>query len=153
MRALAEYPLVSPLLSTVKKYERQLSALSMVAGFIFDNYYFDRVDHPATQIVLAAYLALAIVSIVLIHFVESDAEPPSLLVKGHPFLVIATQFALGGLWSAFLIFYGRSALAVTSWPFLVMLAAMLIGNEVFRQYHARLAFTLTLLFSRCVVSF
>ena len=146
MRALAEYPLVSPLLTTVKKYERPLSAVSMVAGFIFDNYYFDRVDHPATQIVLAAYLALAIVSIVLIHFVESDAEPPSLLVKGHPLLVIATQFALGGLWSAFLIFYGRSALAVTSWPFLVMLAAMLIGNEAFRQYHARLAFTLTLLF-------
>jgi hypothetical protein len=146
VRALAEYPLVTPLLTTVKKYERPLSAVSMVAGFIFDNYYFERVDHPATQIVLAAYLALAIASIVLIHFVESDAEPPALLVKGHPLLVVATQFALGGLWSAFLIFYGRSALAVTSWPFLVILAAMLIGNEAFRQYHARLAFTCTLLF-------
>ena len=62
--------LVSPLFSTVKKYERPLSAVSMVAGFIFDNFYFDRVDHPATQIVLAVYLALAVVSIVLIHFVE-----------------------------------------------------------------------------------
>src|SRR5262249_7618694 len=69
-----------------------------------------------------------------------------LLVKGHPFLVVATQFALGGLWSAFLIFYGRSALATTSWPFVVVLAAVLIGNEVFRQYHSRLAFTCTLLF-------
>ena len=63
MRALAEYPLVSPLFSTVKRYERPLSAASMVAGFVFDNFYFDRVDHPATQIVLAAYLALAVVSI------------------------------------------------------------------------------------------
>lgn len=132
--------------STVKKYERPLSAVSMVAGFIFDNFYFDRVDHPATQIVLAVYLALAVVSIVLVHFVESDAEPPDLLVKGHPLLVVATQFALGGLWSAFLIFYGRSAMAATSWPFLVVLAGMLIGNEVFRKYHARLAFTCTLLF-------
>lgn len=146
LRALAEYPLVSPLLSTIKRYERPLSATSMVGGFIFDNYYFERVDHPATQIVLAAYLALAIASIVLIHFVESDAEPPSLLVKGHPLLVIATQFALGGLWSAFLIFYGRSALGTTSWPFVTVLAAMLIGNEAFRQYHSRLAFTCTLLF-------
>ena len=146
MRALAEYPLFSPLLSTIKRYERPLSAASMVAGFIFDNYYFERVDHPATQIVLAAYLALAIASIVLIHFIESDAEPPSILVKGHPLFVVATQFALGGLWSAFLIFYGRSALATTSWPFVVVLAAMLIGNEAFRQYHSRLAFTCTLLF-------
>jgi hypothetical protein len=146
LRALAEYPLVSPLFSTVKRYERPLSAVSMVAGFVFDNYYFDRVDHPATQIVLAVYLVLAIGSIVLIHFVESDAEPPALLVKAHPLLVVATQFALGGLWSAFLIFYGRSAFTATSWPFLVVLAGMLIGNEVFRKHHARLAFTCTLLF-------
>jgi hypothetical protein len=146
LRALAEYPLVSPLFSTVKRYERPLSAVSMVAGFVFDNFYFDRVDHPATQIVLAVYLTLAIASIVLIHFVESDAEPPALLVKSHPLLVVATQFALGGLWSAFLIFYGRSAMTATSWPFLVVLAGMLIGNEAFRKYHARLAFTCSLLF-------
>jgi hypothetical protein len=146
LRALAEYPLVSPLLTTIKRYERPLSAVAMVAGFIFDNYFFERVDHPATQIVLAVYLLLAVTSIVIIHFVESDAEPPSLLVKAHPLFVFATQFALGGLWSAFLIFYGRSALATTSWPFVVVLAAMLIGNESFRQYHARLAFTCTLLF-------
>jgi len=146
LRALVEYPLVSPLLLTVKRYERPLSAISMVAGFVFDNFYFDRVDHPATQIVLAVYLALAVVSIVLVHFVESDAEPPDLLVKGHSLLVVATQFALGGLWSAFLIFYGRSAMTTTSWPFLVVLAGMLIGNEAFRKYHARLAFTCTLLF-------
>ena len=146
MRALAEYPLVSPFLMTVKRYERPLSAASMVAGFIFDNYYFDRVDHPATQVVLAVYLVLAIASIALIHFVESDAEPPDLLVKAHPLLVVATQFALGGLWSAFLIFYGRSAITATSWPFLLVLAGMLIGNEAFRKYHARLAFTCSLLF-------
>ncbi len=146
MRALAEYRLVSPLFSTIKRYERQLSAVSMVGGFVFDNYYFERVDHPATQIVLFAYLFIAIGSIVLVHFVESDAEPPSLLVKSRPLLVVATQFALGGLWSAFLIFYGRSALTATSWPFLVVLGGMLIGNEVFRKYHARLAFTCTLLF-------
>jgi len=146
LRALAENRLVSPLFSTIKRYERQLSAVSMVGGFVFDNYYFDRVDHPATQIVLFAYLLIAIVSIVLVHFVESDAEPPSVLVKGQSLLVVATQFALGGLWSAFLIFYGRSALAATSWPFLVVLGGMLVGNEVFRKYHARLAFTCTLLF-------
>jgi hypothetical protein len=146
LRALAEYPLVSPLLTTIKRYERPLSAISMVAGFIFDNYFFERVDHPATQIVLAAYLVVAILSIVLIHFIEADAEPPALLVKAHPLFVVATQFALGGLWSAFLIFYGRSALTVTSWPFLLVLAGMLIGNEVFRQYHSRLAFNCTLLF-------
>jgi len=44
------------------------------------------------------------------------------------------------------VFYGRSAVIAASWPFLIVLAAMLVGNEVFRKYHSRLAFTCTLLF-------
>ncbi|HXJ00940.1 MAG TPA: DUF2914 domain-containing protein, partial [Micropepsaceae bacterium] len=48
--------------------------------------------------------------------------------------------------SAFLIFYGRSAVIAASWPFLLVLAGMLVGNEIFRKYQERLAFTCTLLF-------
>lgn len=118
----------------------------MIAGFAFDNYYFGRVDHPATQIVLFAYLLSAIVSLVLLHFVESRPEPQQMLQKAHPLLVAATQFSLGGLWSAFLVFYGRSAVFAISWPFLIVLAAMLVGNEMFRKYRSRLVFTCTLLF-------
>src|SRR5262249_26712404 len=51
-----------------------------------------------------------------------------------------------GLWSAFVIFYGRSAVVAASWPFLLMLVAILVGNEVFRKYHSRLAFACVLLF-------
>lgn len=58
----------------------------------------------------------------------------------------ATQFALGGLWSGFLVFYSRSAVFTTSWPFLLILTAALFGNEIFRKYHSRLVFTALLLF-------
>ena len=57
-----------------------------------------------------------------------------------------TQFAFGGLWSAFLIFYSRSAVMATSWPFLLILAAVFVGNELFRDYRSRLVFTAILLF-------
>jgi hypothetical protein len=50
------------------------------------------------------------------------------------------------LWSGFLVFYSRSAVLAASWPFLVLLLAFLIGNEVFRRYHSRLVFTALLLF-------
>jgi hypothetical protein len=133
-------------LATIRKFERPLSALSMIAGFAFDNYYFGRVDHPATQIVLFTYLLCAIGSILLLHLIESRAAPDGIFLKAHPLFVVATQFAFGGLWSAFLIFYGRSAVIAASWPFLIVLAAMLVGNEMFRKYHARLAFAATLLF-------
>ena len=137
---------MSLLHSLIMRYERHLSAASMVTGFAFDNYYFGRVDHPATQIVLFLYLVFATGSIMALHFIESHPEPQGKLGKVHPLLVAATQFALGGLWSAFLIFYGRSAVITESWPFLIVLGAMLVGNEMFQKYRARLAFTCTLLF-------
>ena len=137
---------MSSLLSTIKRYERHLSALSMAAGSAFDNYYLGRVDNPATQIVLFVYLLFAVGSILLLHFIESRAELEGMLQRAHPLLVAATQFAFGGLWSAFLIFYGRSAVMAASWPFLIILAAMLVGNEMFQKYQSRLVFTCTLLF-------
>ncbi len=134
------------LVSRFKKYERFMSALAMIAGFTFDNYFFQRIDHFATQLVLLAYLTFATSAIVLLHYIDSCSEPAKALRKLHSFLVMATQFAFGGLWSAFLIFYGRSAVLAASWPFLLILSAMLVGNEVFRDYRDRLAFTCTLLF-------
>ncbi len=39
-----------------------------------------------------------------------------------------------------------SAVLLASWPFLLVLVAIFIGNEVFKQYYERLVFTATLLF-------
>jgi hypothetical protein len=64
----------------------------------------------------------------------------------HGALPAATQFALGGLLSGFLVFYSRSAVFAASWPFLLLLAAVLIGNEIFRRYRERLVFTALLFF-------
>ena len=140
------HPLMAMPLAAFKRYERQLSAAAMLGGFAFDNYYFGRVDHPATQIVLFAYVVVAVLSVLALHFIESWPVSDQMFKKGRPTLSALSQFALGGLWSAFLIFYGRSAVVATAWPFLALLAAMLVGNEVFRKYHTRLAFTCTLLF-------
>ena len=162
---------MSKIFATLKKYERHISAVSLIAGFAFDNYFFGRVDHPRTQLVLFAYICLAIGSIVFMHFIESHADSEDLkkirpgtigasvfthfdesdadsvgLKKIRPLVIGATQFALGALMSAFLVFYGRSAVFTVSWPFLIVLGVIFIGNEVFKRYHDRLVFTCTLLF-------
>jgi hypothetical protein len=78
--------------------------------------------------------------------VETLPPPPKTKLDTlFEWLPVATQFALGGLWSGFLVFYGRSAAFAASWPFILLLALFLIGNEVFRRYRSRLVFS-TLLF-------
>ena len=136
------------LLAWIPRYERQLSAAGMVGGFVTDNFMFRRVDLPNTQLIFVVYLAVAAVTILVLHGLNAhstrtpDEKPP----RWQTFLPVATQFALGGLWSGFLIFYTRSAVLLASWPFLLVLVAIFIGNEVFKQYYERLVFTTTLFF-------
>ncbi|HEX3431148.1 MAG TPA: DUF2914 domain-containing protein [Rhizomicrobium sp.] len=154
----------SPWKERYRRYERHLSAAAMIVGYAVDNFTFGRVDHPGAHLVFSGYLAVAVFSIALAHWLQGrkdraaqrapakgDATRP---VEPEPerrfrlsvWLPAATQFALGGLWSGFLVFYSRSAVLAASWPFLLLLLAFLIGNEVFRRYHSRLVFVSLLLF-------
>ena len=130
----------------IQTYERHLSALALVAGFVADNLFFRRVDLWQTQVVFAAYAAVCFITIPLLQWIESRVS------RGHPrprwrsLLPLVTQFALGGFWSGFVIFYGRSANIGASWPFLLLLLLILLGSEYFYRYHARLVFTSVLFF-------
>jgi len=138
------------LLAWVERYERHLSALAMVVGFIFDSLFFERVDIWQTQVVFAAYTLTCLIAIPTLQWLEGRREKrgvePRLARYVRALLPLATQFALGGFWSGFVVFYGRSAVLGASWPFLVFLVLVLLGSEYFSSYHARLVFTSVLFF-------
>jgi len=133
-------------LAWIPRYERQLSAVGMLAGFVTDNLMFRRIDLPNTQAIFIAYLTVAALSILILHTINAHGDPDKPKPRWQSWLPFASQFALGGLWSGFLIFYTRSAVLFASWPFLLVLAAIFVGNELFKHYHSRLVFTAVLLF-------
>jgi hypothetical protein len=126
-------------------YERHISAASMVGGFIFDNWILGRIDVAETQLIYLGYITMACVSVALLHVMEVR-DLGERYSRWRFFLVLATQFAFGSLWSALLIFYSRSAVIAASWPFMLMLFALFIGNEVLSKYFTRIVFSLILLF-------
>jgi hypothetical protein len=133
--------------SWIQKNERHLSAGAVFAGFVVDNIFFTRVDVLETHAVFALYTVLCLFSILLLHAVESRAcRSGKPLPRWRSLLPILTQFALGGFWSGFVIFYGRAADFGASWLFLLVLVAVFLGGEYFHTYHSRLVFTSTLFF-------
>ena len=129
----------------VHTHETHLSAAAMVLGFIADNILFGRVDHPLTHLVFLSYLVIAAASIALVHYLESG-QGKAKRTWYRSTLPIVTQLMLGGLWSALLIFYSRSATLAASWPFLFVLGAIFLGNEIFKKYHDQLVFNTVLYF-------
>lgn len=130
----------------VNRYERHLSAAAMIAGFAWDNVFLGRIDVSRTQIVLLVYIAVCALAMPLLHYIELRGERTGRRPRWRGVLPILIQFALGGFWSAFLILYGRAAVISASWPFLLVLFGIFVGNEWLRKYHERLVFTSVLFF-------
>lgn len=120
------------------KYEKYLSPVALAAGFIWDNLTLRRIDLWLDNLVLLGYLFISASAIAILNTRQSGW-----IKETAPYLL---QFAFGGLFSAFIVFYSKSASFVTSWPFLLMLVLLLVGNEVFRKHYNRTVFHLAIFF-------
>lgn len=128
------------------KYERFLSSGAFLAGFIFDNLTLRRIDLLYENVVFAWNLCLAVFAVGLINAYEAGRVKGKIADRIVPFLPIGLQFAFGGLLSAFIVFYGRSGSWLVSWPFLVFLILLFVGNEFSRHRYLRLTFQLSMFF-------
>ncbi len=138
--------LFSKLEAFFEKYERHISSLSLVGGFIFDSFTIRRIDFLFENLTIIFYLVLSGISIVLFNYFREYPTERTWLVKVRSFLPFFIQFAFGGLFSAFFIFYTRSATLGSSWSFVFILLFLLVGNEFFKNYYERIVFQTSIYF-------
>ncbi len=132
----------------IGRNERHISTAVFLGGFIIDNIAYERVDLPWVHTLFTGFLIAAALCIIVSHVLrrERPDAAPSTKNPLYTLIPIAAQFFLGALLSGCVIFYTRSAAFGVSWPFLLLLAIVFIGNEVFRKYRERLAFQCVLFF-------
>lgn len=129
-----------------EKYEKHISSFALVAGFIFDNLTIQRIDKLFDHIVIISYLIISGGSIALLNYYKENSPKKIFFVRTRDILPFLIQFAFGGLFSVFFVFYVRSAALSSSWPFMLFLLSLLIGNEFFREYYQRMAFQVSIYF-------
>jgi len=123
-----------------------ISSIAFATGFVWDTLTLKRIDLVYENFVFISYLLIAFTAIILVHAVEAGRITTGFLVKYRAWLPAFIQFPLGGLFSGFVIFYTKSASWLTSWPFLLLLLLMFVGNEFFRRRYERLVFQVTVFF-------
>jgi len=135
------------LLAWAQKNERHLGAAVFLFGFVTDLVALALLEVSLVVALFSTYLALVALFVFLGHALASWREAKPVWKRATlVILPLASQYLLGNLLSWFLIFYAKSSVLAASWPFLVLLAAVFIGNEWFRKYKDRLAFIAVLLF-------
>ena len=136
------------LLAWAQKNERHLGGIVFVAGFVTDLLTFTLLDITFVNLFFIAYLTLAAVCTFGSHVLFARRhEGQSPWEQGLAVLFsLGGQYAIGGILSGCLIFYTKSAVLSVSWPFIILLALVFIGNEYFRKYREHLIFQTVLFF-------
>jgi len=133
-------------LSWYGRFERLISSLSLIWGFIFDALTLKRVDALWENLWILGHIIIVGLFIILVHVKErkeGDERNPS---KAHFWYVNILQFFFGGLLSTFLVFYFRSTDIFTTWPFLFILALAFVANDSFKRHYTRFSFQISLFF-------
>jgi len=129
-------------------YERYMSPLALITGFLVDNFFLlDRVDVVLGNVLLVSYLGVAALAIATLHYIESGRVQNAAVLSLAPFIPVTMQFAFGALFSGYLALYSRSASIAISWIFVIAIASLLIGNERFRRLYTKAVFQIGIWFT------
>jgi len=131
----------------IHKYERYIAPFTFIAGFVIDTLTLKRIDLFLDHLVIIAYIFLAGLAIFIINLHEANRLRYRWVDAAVIFMPVIMQYAFGGLLSAFVIFYTKSASFGKSWIFLLALAVLLIGNEKLRKKYQRLVMQLSIFFT------
>ena len=120
-----------------------------LGGVTFDSVTLTRIDRLRDNLIMLLYLSLLGGLIVLTTRadlsrtttdetvvpgnVKSFVNVKSLIARAQPHYPHAIQFLLGGLFSAYTVFYSQSASLTTTAVFFALLIALLVGNEFLRD--------------------
>ena len=114
------------------------------SGVAYDTFTLTRIDRLQDNLLLLIYLLLLGLLIVLTGRLGIEPAPDRealttlspfarWILRARPYYPMASQFLLGGLFSAYAIFYSRSATLTSSAIFFALLVLLLVANEFLRD--------------------
>jgi len=125
---------------------RHFLTFAFIGGFITDLILLNQVDDVLDNLVLLGYVCLSTLSLIIFYAALTGKVGGRYALRVQSLSAMAMQYAFGGLFSGMLIFYGRSSDPLASWPFLLIIALVIAGNELLRDRGKRLVFNLTAYF-------
>jgi hypothetical protein len=135
-----------------RKYEKHIPLIVFAVGFLWDTLTMTRVDNVIDHVILLTYLAALAVMICATIRRQCGSARPRWIQRLEPYFLWATQFALGGLFSSFVIFYFMSVSWTRTFSFFAILLVLLVGNE-FLHHRLENPRLLAVLYSFCLFSF
>ena len=121
-----------------QRHPRILPTASFIGGFAYDTYTLERIDRWLDDLQMMGYLVLSASALILIGLHEYNRLKRLSIINRLDWVYFGLHFCIGGLLSAYTIFYFKSATVSQSFIFLGMLVVIWLLNEFSPRQIARI---------------
>ncbi len=117
----------------VRDNQRYLPVIFFICGFVWDSLTLGRIDRLYDRVILCTYLTSLTVCLYLFNRIDDERWKNTFFAKYEVYLPLAIQFFLGGLCSAYVIYFSRSVSYSKTILFFIILVVLLFANELLKK--------------------
>lgn len=117
----------------IRKNQKYAPVFFFICGFLWDSLTLGRIDRLYDRMVLATHLTSLTVCLYLYNRADDGRWKDTFFEKYEEYLPLAIQFFLGGLCSAYVIYFSRSVSLTKTLSFFVILVILLFANELLKK--------------------
>jgi hypothetical protein len=117
----------------IRKNQKYLPVLFFISGFIWDSLTLGRIDRLYDRIILCTYMVSLTACLYIYNLADDGKWEKTFLNKYEKYIPLAIQFFLGGLCSAYVIYFSRSVTFTKTLSFFLILVVLLFANELLKK--------------------
>lgn len=138
--------LVSPLVHLSQRHQKYAAVAFFFGGVAYDSVTLTRIDRIFDNLFLLAYIVLLGGLIVVVGRVQTGQLNHPRIRQYERLYPLVLQFLLGGLFSAYMVFYFQSVSLTKTAIFFGILVFLLVANEMLEERLTNLTLLVTLYF-------
>jgi hypothetical protein len=124
---------VSRFRAFIRKHQKSAPIIFFILGFTWDSLTLGSIDRLYDRFILCLYLASLSGSLYIFNLSGDGKWKETFLEKYEEYFPLAIQFFLGGLCSAYVIFFFRSVSYTKTISFFLILVVLLFANELLKK--------------------
>jgi hypothetical protein len=119
--------------SFLNKHKKYAPVIFFIGGFIWDSLTLGWIDGWYSNTILLTYLICLTISLYIFNLADDDRWKGTFLESYEEYAPLAIQFFLGGLSSAYVIFFFQSVTLTKTIVFFLILLLLLLSNELLKH--------------------
>ncbi|TYP95488.1 Protein of unknown function (DUF2914) [Fodinibius salinus] len=116
-----------------RRYKKYIPVLFFIGGFTWDSLTLGRIDGWYSNTVLFTYLIGLTLCLYIFNLADDGRWQNTFLEPYQEYAPLAIQFFLGGLSSAYVIFFFQSVTLTKTLVFFLILVVLLVSNELLKH--------------------